>query len=144
MWIAIKQFFTDFLTAPLVTKLCLFISAFLAPVWKLYILLLFLTCIDFLIDITVWYFQKSKESKPWVVTMPFVIKIIMYSLLVITVHAVQVFLIENVFDFFKLVLAIPIISELLSILASIERYTGVALVDRVKEMISNWITNKNE
>lgn len=138
----IKQFLIDFFASPLVMKIMMFLSAFFAPLMKLYLLLLFLTIVDYLIDIVVWYVNERKHSKHTTVTLPFVLKIIMYSLLVIVVHAVQVFLIEDIFDFFKLVVAIPIIAELLGIVASVERYTGVQIVDKVKNYLGKWISDK--
>ncbi|WP_166334632.1 phage holin family protein [Sphingobacterium chungjuense] len=142
--LAIKQFFIDFFASPLVMKILMFLSAFFAPLMKLYLLLLFLTIVDYCIDITVWYINQRKVSKHTTVTLPFVLKIIMYSLLVIVVHAVQVYLIEDIFDFFKLVVAIPIIAETLGIVASVERYTGVQILDKVKGYLGRWINSKED
>lgn len=66
----------------------------------------------------------------------------MYSILVITVNSVQMHLIKEAFDFFKLVIAIPIIAKLVGIIGTIEKYTGVAVVDKVKEYLGNWIAAK--
>lgn len=138
----LKEIFTSFITSSFVSKLLIFISAFFAPVWELYILLIFLVIIDYLIDLGIWFFKSKKEIKCWKVTQPFVLKIILYSILVITVNSVQMHLIKEAFDFFKLVIAIPIIAELLGIISTIEKYTGVAIVDKVKEYLGDWIGAK--
>lgn len=135
----IKELINTFLTSSLVSKLLLFISAFFAPVWELYILLVFLVIIDYLMDLGVWFFKHKKEIKCWAVTQPFVLKLIMYSILVITVNSVQMYLIKEAFDFFKLVIALPVIAELLGVISTIEKYTGIAIVEKVKEYLGNWI-----
>jgi len=139
---AIKEVVTNFLTSSLVTKILLFISVFLAPVWELYILLMFLVCLDYLIDLGVWFLRHRQVVKAWEVTKPFVVKVIMYSVLVITVNAVQLHLVKEAFELFKMVMAIPIIAELLGIIGTVERYTGVALVEKVKEMLKGWVDSK--
>jgi len=138
----IKEIFTSFITSSFISKLFLFISAFFAPVWELYILLIFLVIIDYLIDLGIWFFKSKKDVKCWNVTQPFVLKIILYSILVITVNSVQMHLIKEAFDFFKLVITIPIIAELLGIVGTVEKYTGVAIVDKVKEYLGTWIGAK--
>ncbi len=65
----------------------------------------------------------------------------MYSILVITVNSVQMHLIKEAFELFKMVIAIPIIAELLGIVATVERYTGVQIVDKLKGYLGNWIKN---
>lgn len=138
----LKELFTNFITSSFVTKFLLFLSAFFAPVWELYFLLLFLVVVDYIIDFINWYRFDKKVEKSWTVTQPFVTKVIMYSVLAITVNAVQQHLIKETFDFFKLVIAIPIVAELIGILGSVEKTTGVAIVDKVKEYIKNWIISK--
>lgn len=135
----LKEIFTAFITSSFISKLLIFVSAFFAPVWELYILLIFLVIVDYLIDLGVWFFKHKKEIKCWTVTQPFVLKLIMYSILVITVNAVQLHLVKEAFQFFKLVIAIPIISSLLEIVATVERTTGIAIVEKVKEYLGNWI-----
>ncbi|WP_164108260.1 MULTISPECIES: hypothetical protein [Sphingobacterium] len=138
----IEEAFNQFITSSFVTKLLLFISAFFAPVWELYILLMFLVIVDYLIDLGVWMLKEWKSKRCWEITQPFVIKVIMYSILVITVNAVQQHLIKEAFDFFKLIIAIPITAQLIEIVGTVERTTGIALVDKVKDYLSNWIGNK--
>ncbi len=93
----IKELFNNFVTSSLVTKLLLFISAFFAPVWELYILLIFLVTVDYIMDLAVWFFGKCKSCKHWEITQPFIIKLIMYSILVIVVNAVQMHLIKEAY-----------------------------------------------
>lgn len=138
----IKELFNNFVTSSIVTKLLLFISAFFAPVWELYILLIFLVTVDYIMDLAVWFFGKCKECKHWQITQPFIIKLIMYSILVIVVNAVQLHLIKEAFELFKLVMALPIGAELLGILANIEKHTGVAIVDKVRQYLGNWVSSK--
>ena len=128
----IKETINTFLTSSIVTKLLMFISAFFAPIWELYVLLIFLVIIDYLVDLGVWMVKEWKVKKCWDITQPFVVKVIMYSILVITVNAVQQHLIKDVFDFFKLVVAIPIIAQMIEIVGTVERHTGVKMVDKVK------------
>lgn len=95
-------------------------------------------------DLAVWFFKGDKlTTKVWDVTKPFIIKLIMYSVLVITVNSVQMHLIKEAFELFKMVIAIPIIAELLGIVATVERYTGVQIVDKLKGYLSNWISSKD-
>lgn len=138
----IKEALSSFFTSSLFTKLLMFVSAFFAPVWELYILLIFLCSVDFIMDLGVWFVSKCKDCKSWAVTKPFVVKLIMYSILVIVVNAVQQHLIKQAFEIFKLVMAIPIIAELLGIVGTIERYTGVQIVDKIKTYLGNWISSK--
>lgn len=138
----IKEIFTLFISSSFISKLLIFVSTFFAPVWELYILLIFLVIIDYLIDLGVWFFKEKRNIKCWNVTQPFVLKLIMYSILVITVNAVQLHLIKEAFELFKLVIAIPIIAELLGIVSSVERTTGVAIVDKLKSYLGNWISFK--
>src|SRR5690606_30737114 len=86
--------------------------------------------------------KEWKVKKCWDITQPFVVKVIMYSILVITVNAVQQHLIKDVFDFFKLVVAIPIIAQMIEIVGTVERHTGVKMVDKVKEILKGWINSK--
>lgn len=138
----IKEILNSFLTSSLISKLILFISAFFAPIYELYILLIFLVSVDYLMDLGVWFFKGDKQtSKVWDVTKPFIIKLIMYSILVITVNSVQMHLIKEAFELFKMVIAIPIIAELLGIVATVERYTGVRIVDKLKRYLGSWTKN---
>lgn len=138
----IKETLSAFFTSSFVTKVLLFISAFFAPVWELYVLLMFLVIIDYLVDLGVWAWKEIRIKKCWDITQPFVVKVIMYSILVITVNAVQQHLIKDVFDFFKLVVAIPIIAQMIEIVGTVERHTGVKMVDKVKEILKGWINSK--
>jgi len=138
----IKETINTFLTSSIVTKLLMFISAFFAPVWELYILLMFLVMTDYMIDLGVWIIKEWRQKKCWDITQPFVTKVIMYSILVISVNAVQQHLIKDVFDFFKLVVAIPIIAQMIEIVGTVERHTGVKMVDKVKEILKGWINSK--
>lgn len=138
----IKETINTFLTSSIVTKLLMFISAFFAPIWELYVLLMFLVIIDYLVDLGVWMVKEWKVKKCWDITQPFVVKVIMYSILVITVNAVQQHLIKDVFDFFKLVVAIPIIAQMIEIVGTVERHTGVKMVDKVKDILKGWINSK--
>jgi len=137
----IKELFNNFITSSIVTKILIFVSAFFAPVWELYILLIFLVTVDYIVDLGVWFFSKEKQ-KHWEITQPFIIKLIMYSILVIVVNAVQMHLIKEAFEIFKLIMAIPIGAELLGILSTIEKHTGVAIVDKVRQYLGNWISSK--
>ncbi len=135
-----KEDINYFFTSSIISKLIFFISAFFAPIYELYILLIFLVSIDYLMDLGVWFFKGDKlTTKVWDVTKPFIIKLIMYSILVITVNSVQMHLIKEAFELFKMVIAIPIIAELLGIVATVERYTGVQIVDKLKGYMGNWI-----
>lgn len=138
----IKETINTFLTSSFITKLLMFISAFFAPIWELYVLLMFLVIIDYLVDLGVWMVKEWKVKKCWDITQPFVVKVIMYSILVITVNAVQQHLIKDVFDFFKLVVAIPIIAQMIEIVGTVERHTGVKMVDKVKDILKGWINSK--
>lgn len=138
----IKETLTAFFTSSFVTKILLFISAFFAPVWELYILLMFLVMTDYLIDLGVWIMKEWKVKKCWDITQPFVTKVIMYSILVISVNAVQQHLIKEAFDFFKLIIAIPITASLIEIIGSVERATGIQMVDKVKEILKGWLNSK--
>lgn len=136
----LKEVINSFFTSSIISKLIFFISAFFAPIYELYILLIFLVSIDYLMDLGVWFFKGDKlTTKVWDVTKPFIIKLIMYSILVITVNSVQMHLIKEAFELFKMVIAIPIIAELLGIVATVERYTGVQIVDKLKGYMGNWI-----
>ncbi len=97
-------------------------------------------------DLGVWFFKGDKKNtKVWDVTKPFIVKLILYSILVITVNSVQMHLIKEAFELFKMVIAIPICAELLGIVATVERYTGVAIVEKLKGYLGNWIkNNENE
>lgn len=139
----IKEVLNSFLTSSFISKLILFISAFFAPVYELYILLIFLVSVDYLMDLAVWFFHGDKQTtKSWDVTKPFIIKLIMYSVLVISVNSVQIHLIKEAFELFKMVLSIPICAELLGIVATVERYTGVKIVDKLKRYLGNWVKSK--
>lgn len=139
----LKEVINSFFTSSIISKLIFFISAFFAPIYELYILLIFLVSIDYLMDLGVWFFAGDKRNtKVWDVTKPFIVKLIMYSLLVITVNSVQLHLIKEAFELFKMVIAIPIIAELLGIVATVERYTGVQIVDKLKGYLGNWISSK--
>lgn len=138
----IKEAVTTFFGSSLVTKLLIFISAFMAPTWELYLLLIFLTCTDYCMDLGVWFFSKGKDCKHWQITQPFILKLIMYSILVIVIQAVQNHLIKDDFQIFKLVLSIPIISETLGIVTTIEKITGIAIVQKLKDYLGNWISSK--
>ncbi|WP_313511654.1 hypothetical protein [Sphingobacterium sp.] len=137
-----KELFNNFFTSSLVTKLLIFLSAFFAPIWELYILLLFLTSIDYCMDLFVWFFNRCKTCKHWQITQPFIIKLILYSVLVIVVQAVQNHLIKNDFQIFRLIIAIPIISETMGIIATVERYTGVKILDKARGYLDNWLSSK--
>lgn len=137
----IKELFNNFITSSIITKLLIFVSAFFAPVWELYILLIFLVTVDYIVDLGVWFFSKIKQ-KHWEITQPFIIKLIMYSIMVIVVNAVQLHLIKEAFEIFKLVIAIPIGAELLGILSTVEKHTGVAIVDKARQYLGNWISSK--
>lgn len=97
---------------------------------------------DYLIDLGVWIMKEWKTKKCWDITQPFVTKVIMYSILVISVNAVQQHLIKEAFDFFKLIIAIPITASLIEIIGSVERATGVQMVDKVKEILKGWLNSK--
>lgn len=142
MWDSIKEGFSAFFGSSILTKILMFVSAFFAPIWELYILLMFLVMVDYLVDLGVWMLKEWKTKKCWEITQPFVVKVIMYSILVITVNAVQQHLIKEAFDFFKLIIAIPITAQLIEIIATVERATGVAIVDKVKSYLGNWISSK--
>ena len=138
----IKEALNTFVTSSIFTKLLMFLSAFFAPVWELYILLIFLCSVDFMMDLGVWFVSKCKDCKSWSVTKPYIVKLIMYSILVIVVNAVQQHLIKEAFEIFKLVMAIPIIAELLGIVGTVERHTGVQIVDKLKGYLGNWLQSK--
>lgn len=142
MWESIREGFSAFFGSSIITKLLIFISAFFAPIWELYILLIFLTCTDYIIDLVVWFFSKCKDCKHWQITQPFIIKLILYSVLVIVVQAVQNHLIKDDFQIFKLIISIPVISESLGIISTVERYTGVKILDKAKEYFGNWLSSK--
>lgn len=139
----LKEVINSFFTSSIISKLIFFISAFFAPIYELYILLIFLVSIDYLMDLAVWFFKGDKLiTKVWDVTKPFIVKLIMYSVLVITVNSVQMHLIKEAFELFKMVIAIPIIAELLGIVATVERYTGVQIVDKLKGYLGTWLKNR--
>lgn len=139
----LKEVINSFFTSSIISKLIFFISAFFAPIYELYILLIFLVSVDYLMDLGVWFFKGDKQNtKVWDVTKPFIVKLIMYSILVITVNSVQMHLIKEAFELFKMVIAIPIIAELLGIVATVERYTGVKIVDKLKRYLGNWTSPK--
>ncbi len=139
---AIKEAISSFLGSSILTKLLIFISAFFAPVWELYILLIFLCSIDYILDIIVFFNGKCKDCKHWMITKPYIIKVILYSVLVIVVNAVQMHLIKEAFDFFKLIIAIPVVAETLGIITTIEKYTGIQILDKAKQYLGSWISSK--
>lgn len=93
-------------------------------------------------DLFVWFFNRCKTCKHWQITQPFIIKLILYSVLVIVVQAVQNHLIKNDFQIFRLIIAIPIISETMGIIATVERYTGVKILDKARGYLDNWLSSK--
>lgn len=137
-----RELFDNFLIPSWISKLFFVALAFLAPVWELYFLLIALVSIDYAMDFFVWFKNRSKEGKVWDITEPVIKKMILYSIMTVSVHAVQQHLIKESFDMFKLIMAIPIIAELGGILATVEKYTGVQLVDKLKEYINSWINSK--
>lgn len=132
---AVKEIITNFLTSSFVTKILIFISTFFAPAKELYLLLLFLVLLDWVIDVGVWIFNKEIREKKHIwndITKVSITKIIMYSVLMLSLNAVQIYLIKDLADFYKLIMAVPILAELLGITQTVESSTGISITDEIK------------
>lgn len=138
----IKQFIEDFIATTWISKLFFLAMTFLFPIWELYLLLLGLVCIDYIMDFYYWFKYDKGVIKVWSITEPFITKIILYSIMTVSVHAVQQHLIKESFDMFKFIMAIPIVAELGGILGTVEKHTGIQVIDKLKQYIEEWIASK--
>lgn len=138
----IKQFIEDFIATTWISKLFFLAMTFLFPIWELYLLLLGLVCIDYIMDFYYWFKHDKGVIKVWSITEPFITKIILYSIMTVSVHAVQQHLIKESFDMFKFIMAIPIVAELGGILGTVEKHTGIQVIDKLKQYIEEWIVSK--
>lgn len=140
----IKEMLTTFLTSSFVTKVLIFISTFFAPAKELYILLIALVIFDWIIDIGVWVwsYKKRQEKTIWEVTKTSITKLIFYSILMLSVNAVQLYLIKDLSDMYKIIMSIPILAELLSITQTVEKHTGISVSETVKSIFGK-LQNKD-
>jgi len=122
-------------------KILAFILAFFTPAKELLLLLLFLTALDWIIDVVRWIFKKSERDMKDIfkdITLQFIIKVIMYIVLAIALNATQLYLLKESVDLFKYIMAIPIISELLSVSMKVELATGIQISKPIADIFSKF------
>lgn len=143
---ALKEIISNFLTSSIVTKILVFISAFFAPAKELYLLLLFLVVLDWMVDVSFFIFKKDVRDtkKIWDdITKVSITKIIMYSILMLSLNSVQIYLIKDLADFYKIIMAVPILAELLGITQNVEKSTGISITAEIKNIFDK-IFHKKE
>lgn len=132
------RFFTE---SGWITKILAIFILWLSPALELFLLLIALISIDYLLETyKIWRRPNKRTSikhKLWANSKIFVTKLIFYSIMVLVLNALQVHLVKEVFEIYRWVIAIPIIGESFSILATIEKYTGMSLVKGVKSVFTS-------
>jgi|SRR5690625_1683131 len=125
-------------------KLVLSILLWFSPALELLFLLVGLISVEYLFGVI----RVVKESsmyklKPllWAQTKMFCTKLMFYSVMALVVNAVQIHLIKESVELYRLVMAIPVLGETFTILTEVERKTGMKVMTSVKRILKNVFKN---
>lgn len=124
----------------IIINLLVALLAWLSPALELVILLYGLTLFDWILD-SYLYLLKNKQplSELWEkVTKPVVTKLIFYSVLALSVHAVQTHLFKTTVPAYQILMGIPISAELISIATTVEQKTDVKVITKIQEIFDNF------
>jgi len=117
--------------------------AWITPAAELAFLLYGLVTVDWLMDTYLYLKANKSKSELWpTVTRVCVEKLVWYSALAFTAHALQMHFFKDSFPIYKYTMFIPISAEFISITKTVEAQTGVKLVTRIQELIDGWFPNK--
>lgn len=139
----VVAFFTN---SSWLTKSLMALLLWFTPALELFILLIVIMTVDYILDIVNIY-RKSKpdeciKKELWNETKLWMTKIFYYSLLVILMNGLQLHLIKDSFDLFRWIVAIPIISESLGIMNTIEKYTGIKVIASFKKFFKGILSKE--
>lgn len=129
-----------------VTKTIMALLIWFTPAVELFLLLIVIMTVDYILDIVNLY-RKSKpeeciKKELWNETKLWMTKVFYYSLLVILMNGLQLHLIKDSFDLFRWIVAIPIISESLGIMNTIEKYTGIKVIASFKKFFKGLLSKE--
>lgn len=125
-------------------KLLMMLTVWFAPAIELLLLLLFLVLVDCFLDIYACLKDgKNKDGKSWYeIILPTIQKAIMYGVLAIVINAVQIHLLGTLVSIYPIIMSVPILAEVLSISSTIEKYTGISVQEKIKELFNGVFSTK--
>ena len=132
--------FTNFIVnTNWLTKIFAAILLWVIPALELLILLLAIVAVDYILDVWNSYKYSVGDIKDeiWSLTKKFGSKMIYYMILSILLNGLQVHLIESEFDLYRVFMAVPILGEAMGIIITVEKKTGIKLIDNFKDIIKN-------
>ena len=135
----INNFINFLTTSNWITKLVAVILLWITPALELLLLLLAVVALDYILD--VWNIYKYSKGdirdEIWAQTKRFGVKLIYYTILSILLNGLQVHLIGADFDLYRWFMAVPILGESVGVIATIEKKTGIKLIDSFKDLVKN-------
>lgn len=117
--------------------------AWVTPALELWLLVLFLTALDWVLDM--WHkYRETKSGKVlWEeVTKPMISKLIYYLVLALALHSVQLHMVKDTMPLYTIIMAIPVTAELMSVVKTVEDNTSLKVLTKLQELINSFSNKK--